>query len=167
MKGRDSFGGPLLCISTLRGQGDNWRSNRGVIPNELPVIISEPKKALRGLEAGRKRPVGNGRDLPRIHTKTEVRDEASQKQDFRAFKRTFLQLGVQIIFSKTLKYNPDMVSVNRQTIRKDENVIQVDDNKLVKQIPEDFVNKILEHLWGVTEDIAGTKLGKGAGVSFL
>ncbi|XP_040214901.1 vomeronasal type-2 receptor 26-like [Rana temporaria] len=113
----------------------NWRNDVSIIqgPDYVPKTfpnMSHPRLWKTG-KAGRKRPDCNGQDLSRIHTKTEARDEASQKQDFRKLKRTFLELGIQIIFSKALKYHPDMVSVNRQIIQKDENVIQIDDNKLV------------------------------------
>ena len=44
-----------------------------------------------------------------------------------------------------------MVSVEKQIFRKDKNVIQIDDNKLVQQVPEDLIKKVLKHDWGITQ----------------
>ena len=43
-----------------------------------------------------------------------------------------------------------MVSVDPLIFRKDKNVIHIDDNKLVQQVPEDF-DKVLKHSWGITQ----------------
>ena len=56
----------------------------------------------------------------------------------------FVSSGVKTIFSETLEYLPDMVTMEFWIVGVDEDIIQVDNNTDIEHVGEDIVHESLK-----------------------
>ena len=79
----------------------------------------------------RSRPIHYCRHLLRIHGDTIWGDDVAKEFNLILVEDTFLSFGLETIRMQLIQYQLDMLCVFFLSIRKDQNVIKVDYNKLI------------------------------------
>ena len=93
--------------------------------------------------------MSNGVHLPLIHLDAFLVDDIAQELHRGGVELTFLQFQVQFVCSEFLQNQTDMSSMFREGGRIHENVVYVDHNEVIEELPENFIHEPLEDSWGV------------------
>jgi hypothetical protein len=73
--------------------------SHGIVCNESPIEIVEPKKTLNIPNRSWGSPIHNGLKLVKVHANTISRDNITQEFHFRLMESTFFQFGIKTNFS--------------------------------------------------------------------
>jgi hypothetical protein len=126
-------------------------SDLGVASDKAAVKVGEAEENLEVAHGGRLGPVEDGRDFLRIHLDTCRRHEVAKVLDLALVERTLLWLGEEAVRAETLKHEADMTLVLVERSAEYEDIIQIDNDKVVQEVAEDVIHQILERRGGRCE----------------
>lgn len=67
----------------------------------------------------------------------------------RLLEATLLEFGIKAVPPETDEYLGDMGSMAVNVRGEDENIIQIDHNVYLENVPEDLIHVTLEHCWSI------------------
>jgi len=76
-----------------------------------------------------------------VHLQTFLSDPMSKEVHFRHPKFALLELGTQLVFPKSLEHLPEVLHMLLQRATIDQNVVYVDDNKVIKPFPKNVIHE--------------------------
>ena len=78
-------------------------------------------------------------------------DDVTEILDFLSCKLALAEVCIEVVLLEDLEDRLEVCQVFLTCFAEDEDVIQIDDNKAVKDGLEDRVHEVLEHGWGIAE----------------
>jgi hypothetical protein len=113
--------------------------------NETLIRISEPKKTLNNPKKSWGCPIHNGLNLMRVHEKAISKNNITHEFHLRFMESTFFQFGIKINFSKLFQNNTYMVLMVCHVLKKNEDVIDIIDHKIIQIFIEDIIHHMLKN----------------------
>lgn len=77
--------------------------------------------------------------------------DVAQERDGKGVEFTFLRLNVQFILQQPLSHGSDMRLVLLQVFGKNQDVVEINEDKTVEEISQYIIHQILENRWGICE----------------
>ena len=125
------------------------RTRARELGNETAVEVGKAEESLKLLDRRRLRPVKDGLDLAVVHLHAVGRDDEAEEFAMVAIKLALFSLDEELVLPKSLENLLDLGRVLVRVVREDEDVVEVDDQKVVEQVAEDIVHERLEGCRGV------------------
>jgi hypothetical protein len=139
----------LLFLQKIR----NGFGNLGEIWNKSTIVASQAKKASDLMHSPSRLPIQHLSNVARIHGYSLRRYHMTYELNFGQPKLALAELHIQLMITQSLKYNAEMLFMFLPTLRKDQDVINEDHDKLVQLFHENRVHQVHE----VSEGIGQTK----------
>ena len=112
--------------------------------NETTVEVHKAEEGLNVLDFARGRPVENDLDLVFRHRELIRRQNVAKIFHGVSVELALQSLGVKTVETKASKDLLDMLPMLLQRIRVDQDIIEVDDNAVIKHVTEDVVHESLK-----------------------
>ena len=127
--------------------------NLGILEDKVVVEVGKPQEDLDIMDRTRRRPIHYCRHILRIHGDTIWGDNIAKEFNLILVEGTFLSFGPETIGMQSVQYQLDMLHVFFVIVRKDQNVIKIDNNKLIQEFSKDIIHEVLEGCQGIGESI--------------
>jgi hypothetical protein len=113
------------------------------------IVASQAEKAADLMHSPWRLPIQHHSNLARIHGYSVRRYHVNQELNFGQLELTLAELCIQPMITQSLKHNVEMLFMLFLTLRKDQDVINEDHNKLVQFFHENRVHQVDEVSGGV------------------
>ena len=125
--------------------------NGAVVMDEPPIAIGKPQEPLEGLPVSGGWPLLHFAHLLWVHGDAASGDDVPQEGGRGTGELTLLCHDEQAVLQEALEHLADMNLVRLSILGENENVVQINKNKLVYHISQDIVHQGLEDGWRVRE----------------
>ena len=157
-RGQDRSGDKLL-FECIESQLTLWRPNIlntllkktrerlgdfGEVLNESSAISGKTEKASKLLHILRRFPFNNGLNLGRVNLNALGRDNMPKINHFFQPELALGKLGIQLVFSQFIKHQPEMFLMFFLILRKDQNVVEIEQDKLILEWRENIVHQSIK-----------------------
>jgi hypothetical protein len=122
----------LLFLQKIR----HGFSNLGEVRNKSAIVASQAEKASDLMHSPWRLPIQHLSNLARIHGYSLRRYHMTQELNFGQSELTLVELRIHLMITQSLKYNAEMFFMLFLTLRKDQDVINKDHDKLVQLFHE-------------------------------
>ena len=119
--------------------------------NESSTIACETEEATELLHVLRRFPIHNCRHLLKTHGNALGRDDMTKIKNLIEPKFALGELGVELMFPELIEYQTQVLGMIFLVLRKDENVVKIDQNKVIGVGIEDEVHHARERRRSVDE----------------
>src|SRR6516165_8189134 len=120
------------------------RDDVGVALDEAAVEVGEAEENLEVVHRGRLWPIENGRDFLGIHLDAGGRDDVAEILDLVLMERALLWFGEEAVGAEAFQHEAYVALVFLAGPAEDEDVIEIDDSKVVQEVAQDVVHEVLE-----------------------
>ena len=114
------------------------------ILNESPTIDCEPKETAELLHILRRFPIHNCRYLLRINSYALGGDDMAKVENLIEPKLTLWKLRIELMFSEFVEYQSQMLGMILFVLGKDQNIIEIHQDKIICVRVEDEVHHAIE-----------------------
>src|ERR1035438_2076565 len=139
--------------NTFSEESGQKSCNLGILEDKAAVEVGKTQEDLDIRNRTRRRPKPYCRYLLWIHGDTIWGDNIAKEFNLILVEGTFLSFGPETIGTQSVQYQLDMFRVFFIIVRKDQNVIKIDHNKLIQEFSKDIVHEVLEGCGGIGESI--------------
>ena len=148
MERRVLLGTPHKLSLATKQTCDGLRNACKVL-NEAIVVIRKPHKLLYLLHISGGLPFKNSRDLIRVHRELTRAHYVPKVLDLWLAKFTLAKFGLQAVFAETLQYQPEMLFMFRSATAEHQQVVEINQDKLVHIVAKYIIHKAQEGAWSI------------------
>jgi hypothetical protein len=118
--------------------------NLGEVKNESAIVASQVEKAADLMHSSWRLPIQYFLNLARIHGYSFWRYHMTQELNFAQPELALAEIRIKLMITQLQKHTAEMLFMLFLTLRKDQDVINEDHNKLIHLFHENWVHKVHE-----------------------
>ena len=111
------------------------------VANEAAVEVGEAKEGTKVVRVGGGGPVVDYLELCGVHVDGAVGDDVAKEVNSRLAEGAFLGVEVEGMLTEQLEYLSEMSGVGREVGAVDEDIVEIDDKKSIKERAKDIVHE--------------------------